>query len=117
MKLKINEEELELVYSFRSNIYFEQIQGHSLDFTKLTGNDLATLFYCIVIASLQKAKKPIITMLEFLDVVDDNGGDKCLIEFSNWYINMIKAQYEVSSADKEDKEDTNTEVDDSKKKN
>ena len=103
MKIRIGEEELELVYSFRSSIYFEQIAGHSLDFTNLTPNDLITLFYSVVIASLQKSKKPIITMLDFLDVVDENGGDKCLVEFSNWFIDVLKAQYEVLNSTEDDK--------------
>ena len=104
MKLKIGNEELELVYSFRSSIYFESITGHSLDFTKLTSNDLITLFYSVVVASLQKAKKPVISMLDFLDAVDDNGGEKCLVDFSNWYIAIMKAQYELLTEEKEDKE-------------
>ena len=104
MKLKIGNEELELVYSFRSSIYFESITGHSLDFTKLTSNDLITLFYSVVVASLQKAKQPVISMLDFLDAVDDNGGEKCLVDFSNWYIEIMKAQYELLTEEKEDKE-------------
>ena len=104
MKLKIGNEELELVYSFRSSIYFEQITGHSLDFTKLTSNDLITLFYSVVVATLQKAKKPVISMLDFLDIVDDNGGEKCLVDFSNWYIGIVKNQYELLAEENEGKE-------------
>ena len=102
MKLKIGNEELELVYSFRSSIYFESITGHSLDFTKLTSNDLITLFYSVVVATLQKTKKPVISMLDFLDIVDENGGEKCLVDFSNWYIGIVKAQYELLAEEKED---------------
>ena len=104
MKLKIGSEELELVYSFRSSIYFEQIAGHNLDFTKLSANDLITLFYSVFVASLQKAKKPVITMIDFMDIVDDNGGEKCLVDFSNWYIDIIKGQYELLTEEKEEKE-------------
>lgn len=104
MKLKIGSEELELVYSFRSSIYFEQIAGHNLDFNKLSANDLITLFYSVFVASLQKAKKPVITMIDFMDIVDDNGGEKCLVDFSNWYIDIIKAQYELLTEEKEEKE-------------
>ena len=43
-------------------------------------------------------------MLDFLDVVDDNGGEKCLVDFSNWYIAIMKAQYELLTEEKEDKE-------------
>lgn len=103
MTLKINNEELELVYSFRSALYFEQIAGHNLDFNTLTANDLVTLFYSVTISSLQKAKKPVITMIDFLDVIDDNGGEKCLTDFTTWYVDVLKAQYEVLAQEEEDK--------------
>jgi hypothetical protein len=95
MKLNINGEELELVYSFRINLFYEEISNKSLDFTSLSANDLVNLFYSTVIASLQKAKRPNITMLEFLDVIDDNGGEKVIVDFSNWFIEVIKGQYEI----------------------
>ena len=104
MKLNIKGEDLELVYSFRSAIYFEQIAGKNVDFQNFTANDLITLFYSVVIASLQKAKKPVITMLDFLDIIDDNGGDKCLLEFSNWYAEIMKAQYETMESTMTEKE-------------
>lgn len=104
MKIKLpNSEDLELVYSFRSSVYFEQITGHNLDLAQLSQNDLITLFYSVFIASLQKAKRPIISMLDFLDIVDDNGGEKCVVDFSNWFVDIIKAQYEVLSAEVDDK--------------
>lgn len=103
MTLKINDENIELAYSFRSGIYFEQIAHKPLDLTNISSEDFVTLFYCIVLASLQKAKKPVITMLDFLDIVDDNGGEKCLMEFSDWYIAIMKAQYEVLTDDNDKK--------------
>ena len=103
MTLKINNEDITLVYSFRSALYFEQITGHNLDFNTLSANDLVTLFYSVVIASLQKAKKPVITMIDFLDVVDDNGGDKCLTDFTTWYVEILKAQYEVLTQEEDKK--------------
>lgn len=113
MKLKFKDEEIELIYSFRSNIYFEQITGHSVDFQKLTSNDLVTLFYSIFISTLQKSKKPIVSLLDFLDIIDENGGEKCLLEFSDWYVQTITAQYELlNSTNDENKAPDN----DSKKK-
>lgn len=103
MTLKINNEDITLVYSFRSSLYFEQIAGHNLDFNTLTANDLVTLFYSVTIASLQKAKKPIITMIDFLDVIDDNGGEKCLTDFTTWYVDVLKAQYEVLAQEEDNK--------------
>ena len=103
MILKINNEDITLVYSFRSSLYFEQIAGHNLDFNTLTANDLVTLFYSVTIASLQKAKKPVITMIDFLDVIDDNGGEKCLSDFTTWYVDVLKAQYEVLAQEEDNK--------------
>lgn len=103
MILKINNEDITLVYSFRSSLYFEQIAGHNLDFNTLTANDLVTLFYSVTIASLQKAKKPIITMIDFLDVIDDNGGEKCLTDFTTWYVGVLKTQYEVLAQEEDNK--------------
>jgi hypothetical protein len=95
MKLNINNKEIELVYSFRSAIYFEQIVGHDVNVNNFSQNDMLTLFYAVVIASLQKAKEPIISFIDFMDVVDDNGGNKCLIDFSNWYVGVARAEYEA----------------------
>lgn len=118
MNLNINGKDIELVYSFRSTIYFEQIAGKNVDFQNFTGNDLITLFYTVVIASMQKAKEPIISMIDFLDVVDDNGGDKCLLDFSNWYANIMKGQWDAyeSTLSEEDKKESKK-VSSKKKKN
>ena len=104
MKLKFNNEDIELVYSFRSNIYFESIQGKNIDLQNLTSQDIVTLFYCVFISTLQKQKKPIIDMLSFLDVIDDNGGDKVIVDFSNWYVNVLKTQFELLEDDNKEEE-------------
>ena len=104
MTLKFNDQDIELKWSFRSNIYFEQIQGENLDFTNMKSNDLLMLFYCCFITTLQKNKKEIIALTDFLDVLDDNGGEKCLYDFSNWYIQQMTAQYDfVASTEDKDK--------------
>ena len=116
MNLKINGEDITLVDSFRVYMYFEEIAGHNLNFNNFTSNDLMILFYSVVITSLQKAKKQLIPFIDFLDVVDDNGGDKCVLEFSNFYIGMIKKQYEVlDDMQVEEKEETETEEPSKKK--
>lgn len=117
MKLKIDGQELELVYSFRSNIYFEQITNKNIDFSNFSSNDLITLFYCVFISSLQKAKKPIISMVEFLDIIDDNGGDQCVLNFSAWYTEILKSQYEVIDSMDNEKENKETKKESKKKKN
>lgn len=104
MTLKFNGEDIELKWSFRSNIYYEQIQGKSLDFTDMKSNDLLMLFYCCFIATLQKNKMEMITLTDFLDILDDNGGEHAIYEFSTWYIKSMSAQYELNaSTEDEDK--------------
>lgn len=104
MVFKLNENDsVELKYSFRSAIFFEQIQGKSIDFTNISMNDMIVLFFSVVSASLQKEKKNLITMLEFMDAIDDyNGGDTCILEFAQWYTKQLEAQY-TSLAENDDK--------------
>ena len=97
MKLKYQDKEIELLYSFRANIYFEQLQGKNVDFQNFSSNDMIMLFYCIFISTLQKNKMPIVSFTDFLDIIDDNEGDKCLIDFANWYVNILKNEYVIVS--------------------
>lgn len=105
MKITLNGKEIELVYSFRINLFYEQISGHSIDFANFTSNDLVNLFYCTVTATLQKLKEESITMMEFLDAIDDNGGEKCVVEFSEWFVDVVKKQYEMLPEDDKKKID------------
>lgn len=117
MKLKYNDKVIELVYSFRANVYFEQIQNKNIDFANLSTNDLVILFYCYFLASLQKAKEPTVDMLTFLDIIDDNGGEKCISEFGAWLIKVMQAQYEViGSMSNEEQSPKEEPVKDGKKK-
>lgn len=110
MKFKLNkDEEIELKYSFRVNMYFENIQKKNVDYKDFSSEDVLVLFYCVVLATLQREKKPIIEMLEFMNIIDEyNGGEKCIIEFSQWYIDAVSAQYSVIVGDKEEKESKTT---------
>ena len=56
MKIKLNEKEYELRYSFRMMMIYEQIAGKTLDWQHLTTQDLVILFYATVIATLQYNK-------------------------------------------------------------
>ena len=102
MTITINNEPVVLVYSFRSNIFFEQLTGKSLDFQNLKGDDILNLFYSVVVASMQKERKEICSFLDFLDAIDAEGGDECLVKFANWYVDVLKKQYEALT-DKEEK--------------
>lgn len=95
MKLKIKGEDIELLYLYRTVLFFEDIAGHNLDYGNMTQKDVMNLFYANVYATLQKMKKETITMIEFLDIIDDNGGERCVLQFASWYIENYKKDLET----------------------
>lgn len=107
MKININGHELELHYSLRILINYEELTGKSLDFADLTSvSNLIKLYYAAVIASLQYARMPLdVTWEDFLDFVDEDG-EKGLMDFGNWYAKSMTAQSDVEKNKKANK-DTN----------
>lgn len=54
MKVTINEREIELVYSIRTNILYESMLGKTLDYTQIsTLESISTLFYVNILSSMQ----------------------------------------------------------------
>lgn len=96
MKIKLNEKEYELRYSFRMMMIYEQIAGKTLDWQNLTTQDLVILFYATVIATLQYNKNSTpLKYDDFLNWIDDNGSDMLLVEFANWYAETVTHQAEL----------------------
>lgn len=96
MKIKLNEKEYELRYSFRMMMIYEQIAGKTLDWQHLTTQDLVILFYATVIATLQYNKNSTPLKYEdFLNWIDDNGSDMLLVKFANWYAEAVTRQAEL----------------------
>lgn len=93
MKVTLKEKQVELHYSFRMMMMYEQIQGKSLDFQNITLQDLVILFYTAVVSTLQYNKLGIGMQYEdFLNWLDDNGGEQLLVDFSNWYVEQVQLQ-------------------------
>lgn len=101
MIFKLNENEsIELKHSFRSAIYFEQINGKNIDLSNISSNEVLSLFYCVVIASLQLENRPIISMMELMNAIDMyNDSEKCITEFAEWYIDIMRKQYDIMNSD------------------
>lgn len=96
MKIKIENQELELHYSFRMALMYEQIQNKSIDFANLKMEDIVVLFFAAVVSTLQYNKIANTMKYEdFLNWIDDNGGEKILIEFTNWYVEQVQRQYDL----------------------
>lgn len=92
MKIKINEKEYDLHYSLRIYMIYENVANKALDQANLTISDLILLFYAAVIATLQYNKADIISYLEFLDYIDDNGGEFLVTQFGEWFAKQIETQ-------------------------
>lgn len=105
MKITIKGQEIELCYTMRMMIIFENITGHSVDFNNMTSlNQATTLFLACIIASAKKAKLNFdITFDEFMDFLDENNGYAMINEFAIWLAGELEAKYGLLK--KEDKED------------
>lgn len=88
MVVQINNREIEITYSFRSLIIFEQIADKSFNLTNTT--DLVTYFYSCILA-----KDNSVQWDDFLNWLDDN--ISLFTEFCEW----IKTQDNVSANTKE----------------
>lgn len=109
MKIKIHDEEIELRYSMRSFIIYEEIVGKSLNLEDINSlTSITNLFYANVLATLQYYGKPLdFTYNDFWRYIDDNGGVKIITEFSEWYMKQLQAQADFNSL-KPEKEVTET---------
>lgn len=84
MKINLNDKEIELKYSFRALMAYENVMDKSLEMNTLS--DILTFFYCIVITS---AKDSSIKFDEFMDYVDEH--PETVAEFNMWLSNVIQS--------------------------
>lgn len=96
MIVKIGEREIEMHYSLRMYILFENIVGESVDYTKLESyTTILNLFYCAVLSSMQYHKMELdLKFDEFIDWIDTEG-ITALSEFSAWYTENLMLQQEL----------------------
>ena len=83
MKITIKEDELELRYSFRALMAYEQILGKTFEPRGIT--EVITFFYCVIITSKKDLQ---FTYDEFLDMLDENPG--IIKEFSDWLTGAVQ---------------------------
>jgi hypothetical protein len=79
MKLTIKGKEIELKYSIRSLIMYENMAEKS--FAPETLTDIITFMYCVVVSS---NKDYSLTFDEFIDFLDEN--PDAIKEFSDWLL-------------------------------
>lgn len=100
MIVKIGEREIEMHYSLRMYILFENRLGDSVDYTKiLLGGkytETLNLFYCAVISSMQYHKMELdLEFEEFMDWIDTEEGMSAVPVFCKWYIENLMLQKEL----------------------
>lgn len=95
MKIKIGDREVELKYSFRALMLYENIQKKS--FEPKTTTDVLVFMFCVIMGSDKDIK---LDFNEFLDMIDNN--PQLVVEFSNWLTSEINKQNTLS-ADEEPK--------------
>lgn len=102
MKVNINNQEINLHYSVRQFIIFENITGGSLDFSNLTSyTNIINLLYSAIIGTLQYERKPLIDYNDFLDWLDTQDTNKVLADFGAWLADNMKIQSDLSPASEE----------------
>lgn len=99
MKLQIKDKEVELRYTIRSLIMFENIMNKSFNLEDT--QDTVVFFYCIILAS---DKTVDLTFDEYLDMLDEN--PNIMTDFADWLMktnNINKLAEEELKADGESK--------------
>lgn len=118
MKVKINGKEIELHYSFRIFIIYENITGENVDYSNFQSiKQLTTLFCSCIIASAQKDKIELdLTYDKFMDFLDENGGYQMLNEFTIWFASQVEMNTKLLDKEEEEQDATKELIAKSKKK-
>lgn len=98
MKIQIKDKDIELKYSFRAMMVFEEITGNSFSFSGM--KDLIVYFYSTVIAS---DKDLDLDFEQFMDWLDDNPDE--LNNFTEWVISHNKKNAYIRQNQPSDVED------------
>lgn len=107
MKVNIKNHEIELHYSMRMMIVFENITGENVDFTNMQSvKQATTLFLACIIASAKKAGIDLnLTYDEFIDWLDDNGGYVLINDFALWLAAELESKYSLLKKEEEKEDD------------
>lgn len=101
MKLNIQDKEINIKYSFKGFMAYEQITGESFKPQGL--KEIITLFYAMVMTANNELS---ITFDDFIDWLDAN--PTALNEFTNFLSDNTKRQNELSPEQKEEVKEDNS---------
>lgn len=106
MKINIKGKELELHYSMRIHILYENIMNQSLSAVQGNTTSLVVLMYCAIMASIQKVRMNLtVSYDEFMDWLDEQKPD-IFGEFSKWFAESVEVYSGVKLKKEEEKTST-----------
>ena len=100
MKVNIKDQEIEMKYSFRSLIIYEEIMGETLT-TPKSLKEILVLFYSIILASA-KGTLQNFTWDDFMDYLDEN--PELTVEFTQWLKDVLETQNGITEKHSKDVE-------------
>lgn len=103
MKFKVHSKEIELRYTTRMFMIYENITGKSIDFKSMTGyTTVVNLLYSAILGTLQKNRMELdYSYDDFLDDIDEVDIAEVMKEFSEWLTENIMIQAKLSPKVKE----------------
>lgn len=107
MKINIKDIDLELHYSMRMYILYENILGKALNFENASSyTSVIVLFYSAIMASIQSKKLDItLTYDEYMDWLDEQNAQELLAEFSSWFASHVMTNSDLNDIKKEEIKD------------
>ena len=107
MKIQVNGKDMELHYSMRSFVIYEEITGRSLNLEDINSlSSIVNLFYANVLASMQyNGMELTMTYNDFWNYLDDHNGPMLIKEFSEWYMKHLEAQADFNNLKPKDEKE------------
>lgn len=109
MRISINDREIELKYSFRALIIYENIQNKT--FAPQSMTDILVFFYCVIIGSDRDVQ---FSFDDFLDMIDKK--PELVTEFSEWLTKELNKDSVLESKEEDSKNEEESKKKMSKKK-
>lgn len=110
MKVNIKGKELELFYSMRVYLIYEQITGNTLSLKDGSYTVSVNLFYSAILASMQHYHLDLdFEYDEYLDWLDEQGID-LIKEFIEWFLKIMNVNSSLLEKQIDEKDSKNTDT-------
>lgn len=108
MKVTIKDHTLDLHYSLRIFMIYENIEGTSLESLNATSiTSTVSLIYATLVSTLKYNKiEEKLTLDDVIEFLDNNGGIKFVNEFSSWFTSEVNKDLALAPKSEEPKSDT-----------